>query len=124
MNDLIARLEAASDNRRVAVALFKEITAELGDECPQDFKHHVHQADITDTDRRAWGYLLLAALALVPEGRHWEVVFSPTAFDREDGRVFSAWVRKVLTKSRAGSRSFTPALALTIAAMKAREHAD
>jgi len=127
MTDLLERLQAA-DSRYAAVALFQEVAHLLGDECPEDFKNHTNLAYTSVSDTRAWGYLLLAAMTLVPEGWVIRKISTDIHVDHQDCPAHAElgetpWAHVSDDKITEGHAA-TPALALTIAALRARESAQ
>lgn len=109
---LISRLEAA-ETRADAVTAFMEVP--FVTEVSEDFKRHVAQALRSGSDTRAMGYLLLAALTLVPE----RLSVSHLSWHRDGGACV------VLGPDRAPDldpvEAATPALSLCIASLRARE---
>lgn len=115
MTDLVTRLQQATEgSREEHIRLFTEVEIYLGDDCPEDFSRHLEQARRSGSDKRALGYLFLAALTLVPEGRWWVVnsgVQSQSARAQIDaGKPWETFE----------GHGATPALALCIAALRAR----
>ena len=131
MNDLITCLEAAEAGSRTSnIALFLEVQATV--DVPEDFKRHVEQAMRSGSDSRAMGYLLLAALTLVPEGWYLDCLTTGDAdlSNSNPARRPRALICPNLKNDNGwkyGSQkgaAATPALALCIAALKAREAVD
>ncbi|KKM06918.1 hypothetical protein LCGC14_1739130 [marine sediment metagenome] len=114
--DLIARMEAATD-RASSIEAFQAVANEI--DVLDDFDRHVSQAVRSMSDSRAMGYLLLAAMTLVPADALWSVGHRgdeyPGLFC---GTVMPAKGPPLHVYAR------TPALALCIAVMKARQADD
>ena len=120
MKDLIERLEKLDGkDRRAAVDAFCEISSRIT--VPDDFNRHVMQAAQSKSDSRAMGYLLLAALTLVPRGA---VLQNLTLRMQPEmgGKMYSAVVWHGSLFPSGGQRSFE--LAVACAALKAREARD
>ncbi len=125
MTDLIDALEAAT-NRKTAVLAFIDVNAKLGVSAPDDFQRHVSQAVRSKSDTRAMGYLLLAALSLVPEGWLWGITIN----DSRDiigpslAQAFVAKAGDVFDRDYGHAEHAIPAAALVIAALRAMEADD
>ncbi len=112
---ILEKLEAVQTVQD-AVDAFRLIAEEIA--VPDDFPMFVSQAASTGLKRadRAWGYLLLAAFTLVPEGWNICLVYHHTY----------GWSASLglMGKPETDVKSWykdTPALALCIAALKAGE---
>ena len=119
MDSLIAELEAAAEgNRELDYAIAKEMGWQFSGE--HTFKEHgFFWRDATTDEWKQlprWSTSLDAALTLVPEGFVWRVStdFGPIAWAAVSGHKGIFWAD---TKSEA----LTAALALCIAALKARQ---
>jgi hypothetical protein len=125
MTDLITRLEQATEgSREQHIALFQEVGSFLvtsGEAPDPDFFRHLDQARRSGSDARAQRYLLCAALTLVPEGCARRQIYLP------DGSYpYRVWIHKsammpLEDAMRPTAIAKTEALALCIAALKARE---
>ena len=119
MKSLIEKLEAAQTVQG-AVEAFQLVAEEIP--VSEDFLVFVSQAASTSLKKadRAWGYLLLAALTLVPKGwRLYTLQESKTRIDVAKDKWFAGIDKHGPGVS--GEYASTPAIALCIAALKARE---
>lgn len=120
--EIIEKLERATD-RWAAIAAFRAVA--VASDVPEDFLRHTSQAERSKSDSRAMGYLLLAALTLVPEGMgydigscgdvHFAQIVTEMTHEPDEGGCATC---------EADELGATPAIALCIAALRAREASD
>lgn len=120
--EIIEKLERATD-RWSAISAFRAVATTI--EVPEDFLRHASQAERSKSDSRAMGYLLLAALALVPYEHGLEIIFQdcrPSTPPMTYAHVTNRSGTEVLFSGWAKGRQY--ARAVLIAALRAREASD
>ena len=124
IDNLIRRLEKAiGPDRELDVAIVYALYPNIGQYQPQCvgddpiFWHEPYRKQPAPRFTES----VDAAMTLIPKGAFWELNYSPTAFDRLDGRIFIAGVGSIDRGPSTGARSPSPAIALCIAAFKSRQ---
>ena len=131
--DLIARLESATEGSReldeaIVRALYPEAIVDFyiyGDD--EKAVHTVFHARPLIADKSELPFFttpLDAALTLVPEGCDWEILRTTESVARNEAFIYSPTFMICNDEDRIYGEANTPALALCIAALKAKDSTD